>query len=69
MTRARNHRDSFHMRSQFRIGDCIFDVADPRFVGRVDAVLWNSVYRVTFLESGWRGDISVGNARLAEEVS
>ena len=59
-----NHADSFHMRGRFPTGTRIYDVADERHIGRVDAILWNGCYRVTF-DNGFRGDIKRAKARRA----
>ena len=57
--------ESFHMRGQFPTGTRVYDVADPRHIGRVDAVL-NGCYRVTF-DNGLRGDIRKNRAMRASE--
>lgn len=58
--------DSWHMRGRLPTGTRIYDIHDERHVGRVDAVMLDGSYRVTF-DNGWRGDIPQHRARKAEE--
>lgn len=42
----------------------MFDISDPRHIGRLDAI--GSIARVTFIETGWRGEIALGDLRKAD---
>ena len=64
--RATRHAESWHVRGQFKTGARIYDAHDERHIGRVDALLWGGVYRVTF-DNGLRGDIPKARAKPAIE--
>jgi hypothetical protein len=40
--------------THFRIGDRVYDPADPRHIGRVDRIRWPSRVDITWEETGWR---------------
>lgn len=62
-----NHSQSWHMRSSFSCGDRVFDVRDPRHVGRVDGVEWNTTASITWDETGWKSHVPVKYLRLDPE--
>jgi hypothetical protein len=48
-----------------RCGDLVYDTADPRHVGRVDAISSLIWARVTWLETGWTSEMKLANLREA----
>jgi hypothetical protein len=50
-----------------RIGDPVFDVADPRHVGRIVRINWTTTARVRWLDTGWYSDLPIQDLRRANE--
>ena len=49
-----------------RCGDMVYDIDDPRHIAWLDAIIWSATARLTYQDSGFRGECPVGNLRRAE---
>jgi hypothetical protein len=64
---ARNTSESWEYRRRaFRLGQHVYDVADPRHVGRIYGIMNSGSYAlVRWLETGWKSEVPCADLRAA----
>jgi hypothetical protein len=50
---------------QFHIGDRVYDVADQRHTGRLERIVWSTIGRVRWDDTGWLSDVPMTVLRRA----
>jgi hypothetical protein len=56
-----------HWFKRGKIGDQVFDVADPTHQGTIQSIMWSSYAVVRWNETGWLSDVFFNNMRPVEE--
>ncbi len=58
-------RNDHYWSNAIRIGMHVYDVADPRHIGRVERIAWSTTARVRWQDTGWLSDVPVTDLRKA----